>query len=171
MGAAQWLVLMVALLRLVELAYAERNVRRLRARGAHEVGAGHYPVLVALHAAWLATIFASVSPDTPPSLPLAALFATLLVARAWTIASLGPYWTTRVITLPDEPLVRRGPYRFLRHPNYLIVAGEIAVLPLIFGAWRLALLFSAVNAVLLWCRIRVEDRALAARRSRVAPDG
>ena len=171
MGAAQWLVLTVALLRLVELAYAGRNARRLRARGAHEAGARHYPVLVALHAAWLATIFATVSPNTPPSLPLAALFAVLLVARAWTIASLGRYWTTRVITLPDEPLVRRGPYRFLRHPNYLIVAGEIAVLPLIFGAWRLALLFSVANAALLWYRIRVEDRALAPRRARVAPDG
>ena len=129
------------------------------------------PLLVALHAAWLATIFATVPPNTPPSLPLAALFAVLLVARAWTIASLGRYWTTRVITLPDEPLVRRGPYRFLRHPNYLIVAGEIAVLPLIFGAWRLALLFSVANAALLWYRIRVEDRALAPRRARVAPDG
>jgi methyltransferase len=112
-----------------------------------------------------------VPPNTPPSLPLAALFAVLLVARAWTIASLGRYWTTRVITLPDEPLVRRGPYRFLRHPNYLIVAGEIAVLPLIFGAWRLALLFSVANSALLWYRIRVEDRALAPRRARVAPDG
>jgi methyltransferase len=171
MGAAQWLVLTVALLRLVELAYAGRNARRLRARGAQEVGARHYPALVALHAAWLATIFVTMPPNTPPSLPLAALFAVLLVARAWTIASLGHYWTTRVITLPDEPLVRRGPYRFLRHPNYLIVAGEIAVLPLIFGAWRLALLFSVANAVLLWYRIRVEDRALAPRRSRVAPDG
>ena len=171
MGAAQWLVLTVALLRLVELAYAGRNARRLRARGAHEVGARHYSALVALHAAWLATIFATVPQNTPPSLPLAALFAVLLVARAWTIASLGRYWTTRVITLPDEPLVRRGPYRFLRHPNYLIVAGEIAVLPLIFGAWRLALLFSVANAALLWYRIRVEDRALAPRRARVAPDG
>jgi methyltransferase len=171
MGTAQWLVLAVAALRLIELAYAARNTRRLRARGGREVGARHYPLLVGLHAAWLATIFATVSRDTPPSLPLAGVFAALLAARAWTIASLGPYWTTRVITLPDERLVRRGPYRFLRHPNYLIVAGEIAVLPLMFGAWRLALAFSALNAAALWHRIRVEDQALAPRRSRAAPGG
>jgi methyltransferase len=170
MGAAQWLVLAMAALRLAELTYAERNTRHLRARGAREVGARHYPLLVALHAAWLATIFATVPPHTPPSVPLAGLFVALLVARAWTIASLGRYWTTRVITVPEEPLVRRGPYRFLRHPNYLIVAGEIAVLPLMFGAWRLALLFSVANAALLWHRIRVEDQALAPRRSRIAPD-
>ena len=171
MGAAQWLVLTVAALRLVELAYATRNAQALRARGGREVGAGHYPVMVALHAAWLAVIFMAVPPDTPPSLPLAGLFAALLAARAWTVASLGRYWTTRVITLPDEPLVRRGPYRFLRHPNYLIVAGEIAVLPLMFGAWRLALAFSVVNAAVLWHRIRIENQALAPRRSLAAPDG
>lgn len=171
MGVAQWLVLAVAALRLIELAYAARNARHLRARGGREVGARHYPLLVALHATWLAAIFATVPPDTPPSLPLAGLFAAFLAARAWTVASLGRYWTTRVITLPDEPLVRRGPYRFLRHPNYLIVAGEVAVLPLMFGAWRLALAFSVANAALLWLRIRVEDRALGPRRSLAAPHG
>ena len=169
MGAPQWLVLVVAFLRLAELAYARRNARRLLQRGGQEVGAGHYPMFVALHAAWLAATFISVPADTPPSLPLAVLLAALLVARAWTIWSLGPYWTTRVITLPGAPLVRRGPYRFLRHPNYVIVAGEIAVLPLIFGAWRLALLFSVVNAALLWHRIRIEDQALAPRRRPAAP--
>ena len=171
MGAAQWLVLAVAALRLVELAYAACNAQALRARGGREVGARHYPVLVALHAAWLAAIFATVPPDTPPSLPLAGLFAALLAARAWTVASLGRYWTTRVITLPEEPLVRRGPYLLLRHPNYLIVAGEIAVLPLMFGAWRLALAFSLVNAAVLLHRIRIEDQALAPRRSLAASDG
>ena len=94
----------------------------------------------------------------------------LLAARAWTIWSLGPYWTTRVITLPGALLVRRGPYRYLRHPNYVVFAGEIAVLPLIFGAWRLALLFSVLNAALLWHRIRVEDAALAPRRRPAASD-
>ena len=170
MGAAQWLVLAVALLRLAELAHAERNTRRLLARGGQEVGAHHYPLLVGMHAAWLGAIFVTVPADAPPSLPFALLFAALLGARAWTIWSLGRYWTTRVITLPDAPLVRRGPYRFVRHPNYLVVAGEIVVLPLIFGAWRLALLFSALNAALLWHRIRVEDAALAPRRRPAASD-
>lgn len=165
MGAAQWLVLVVGLLRVAELAHARRNTRRLLAQGGRELGAGHYPLLVALHAAWLIAIFVAIPASTPPALPFALLFGALLAARAWTIWSLGPYWTTRVITLPDAPLVRRGPYRYLRHPNYLIVAGEIAVLPLIFGAWRLALVFSAINAALLWHRMRIEDQALAPRRA------
>jgi methyltransferase len=165
MGAAQWLVLAVALLRLAELVYAGRNARRLLARGGREVGAGHYPLLVALHAGWLVAIFLAVPAHAPVALPFALLFAALLAVRAWTIGSLGRYWTTRVITLPEAPLVRRGPYRFLRHPNYAIVAGEIAVLPLIFGAWRIALLFSVLNAALLWHRIRVEDQVLAPRRA------
>jgi methyltransferase len=164
MGAAQWLVLAVALLRFVELVHARRNARHLLARGGVEAGAGHYPLLVALHAAWLIAIFVAVPADRPPALSFMLVFAALLAARAWTIWSLGPYWTTRLITLPEAPLVRRGPYRFMRHPNYAIVAGEIAVLPLIFGAWRIALVFSVLNAALLWHRIRVEDQALARRR-------
>jgi methyltransferase len=164
MGAAQWLVLAVVLLRLIELGYARRNTKRLLARGGQEHGAGHYPLFIALHAAWLVAIFAAVPADAPPSLPLVVLFAVLLAARFWTIASLGKYWTTRVITRPGEPLVTGGPYRFVRHPNYLIVAGEIAVLPLIFGAWRIALLFSLLNAALLWRRLRVEEKVLEPRR-------
>lgn len=165
MGAAQWLVLGVALVRLAELAYARRNTKRLLDRGAREHGAGHYPLFVVLHAAWLGVTFVAVPPNASPSLPLLGVFGALLAARWWTIASLGPYWTTRVITLPDAPLVRSGPYRFVRHPNYLIVAGEIAVLPLIFGAWRIALVFSLLNAALLWQRVRVEEKVLKARRA------
>jgi methyltransferase len=164
MGAAQWLVLAVAVLRLAELVYARRNTKRLLGRGGQEHGAGHYPLFIGLHAAWLGVIFATVPSDASPFLPLVGVFAVLLAARFWTIASLGPYWTTRVIALPAEPLVKTGPYRFCRHPNYLIVAGEIAVLPLIFGAWRIALLFSLLNAALLWRRVRVEEAALRARR-------
>jgi methyltransferase len=169
MGAAQWLVLTMAFLRLGELVYARSNAQHLLDRGGHEVGARHYPLLVGLHVAWLVAIFVTVPPGTPPALPLLGIFAALLAARIWTIASLGRYWTTRVITLPHEPLVRRGPYRFLRHPNYAVVAGEVAVLPLIFGAWRLALLFSVINAALLWHRIRVEDQALQPRRGLGGP--
>lgn len=95
--------------------------------------------------------------------PLLVLFALLQLARLWVIASLGPFWTTRVITLPGAPLIRRGPYRWLRHPNYLIVAGEIAVLPLAFGAWTIALVFSVANALLLAYRIRIEEEAALAR--------
>ncbi|MEQ8806939.1 MAG: isoprenylcysteine carboxylmethyltransferase family protein [Rhodospirillales bacterium] len=161
-----WIVIaLVALLRLAELVHAGRNTARLIARGGIEHGRGHYPVIVALHAGWLAALAIVVPPDTPVHWPWLALFAALQAARVWVIASLGPYWTTRVITLPDAPLVRRGPYRLLRHPNYLVVAAEIAVLPLAFGAWWIALAFSVLNALVLTHRIRVEQAALAPRAS------
>lgn len=163
MGALYPILAGVAVLRLAELTLAGRNTRRLLARGGVEAGRGHYPLLVALHLAWLAAMAAFIDPDTPPRPIWLAVFAVLLAARGWVIASLGPFWTTRIITVPGEPLVARGPYRFLRHPNYLVVMGEIAVLPLAFGAWRIALAFSLANAALLAHRIRVENAALAGR--------
>tara|TARA_R110000868_G_scaffold24387_1_gene96368 strand:- start:760 stop:1266 length:507 start_codon:yes stop_codon:yes gene_type:complete len=159
-----WVVIaLVALLRLAELVHARRNTARLLARGGVEHGRSHYPVIVALHAGWLLALAILVPAYTPVHWPWLALFGALQAARVWVIASLGPYWTTRVITLPDAPLVRRGPYRFLRHPNYLVVAAEIAVLPLAFGAWQIALSFSVLNALVLAWRIRVEQAALAPR--------
>jgi methyltransferase len=162
-----WILALVALQRLAELALSRRNAERLIARGGREVGRAHYPLFILLHASWLAAIAVLVPWDRQPSWPLLGAFVVLQVLRLWVIATLGPYWTTRVITLDDAPLVRRGPYRFVRHPNYWIVAAEIAVLPLAFGAWRVALVWSALNALLLAHRIRVEEAALAARRSRV----
>jgi methyltransferase len=159
---------LVALQRLFELAYARRNERRLRAAGGIEVGAGHYPLFVLLHAGWLVAMAVSIPAQTEPSWPLLGLFAVMQLARLWVVASLGRYWTTRIITVPDAPLVRRGPYRWLRHPNYLVVVVEIAALPLAFGASRLALLFSVLNLLLIWHRIRLEDRALAPRREGAA---
>lgn len=156
---------LVALQRLGELAYAKRNEKRLRARGGVEHGAGHYPAIVGLHAAWLAAIMVLVPPQAPVSLPLLGLFLALQAARLWVLWALGEHWTTRVIAVPGAPLVRRGPYRWLRHPNYAVVAGEIAVLPLMFGEWRVALGFSIANAALLWHRIRVEEAALAERNA------
>src|SRR6185437_9200492 len=130
--------------------------RALLARGAIEAGAGHYPLLVLLHGAWLVALLYAVPAERAPSWGWLGLFV---------LASLGPYWTTRIITLPGAPLVRRGPYRFLRHPNYVVVVAEIAVLPLAFGAWRIALVFSALNLALLAWRIRIEQQALAPRTS------
>jgi len=153
----------VALLRLAELVLARRNAARLLGQGGHEIGAGHYPLFFLLHGSWLVAL-AFVAAPAPRWPALLALFALLQLARGWTICSLGPFWTTRIITLPGAPLVRRGPYRWLRHPNYLIVAAEIALLPLAFGAVWLAVVFSALNAVLLWHRVRIEDAALAGRR-------
>ncbi|WP_300302367.1 isoprenylcysteine carboxylmethyltransferase family protein [Ferrovibrio sp.] len=159
-----WALAFVVLQRLAELAWAARNTKRLLARGAREHGARHYPLFVLLHASWLAAIALTVPADAEPSWLLLGLFALLQLGRVWVIASLGPYWTTRVITLDDAPLVKRGPFRFLRHPNYWVVAGEIAVLPLAFGAWPVALAWSLLNAALLRHRIRVEEAALRPRR-------
>lgn len=161
-----WLAVgLVAALRLAELALARRNTRRLLARGWMEAGGGHYPLLVALHGAWLGALLLLVPADAPPSWPLIGLYGLLQAARAWVIWSLGPLWTTRVVTRADAPLVRRGPYRWLDHPNYAIVAAEIPLLPLAFGAWELALGFGAANLALLAVRVRAENRALAPRRS------
>lgn len=158
------IVALVAAQRGAELLYGRRNEAALKRRGGVEIGRSHYPLFALLHAAWLASLPLLVPAGTPISWPFLALFLALQALRLWIMASLGPYWTTRVITLPRERLVRRGPYRFLRHPNYVVVAAEIAVLPLVFGAWRIALVFSLLNAALLAWRIRLEARALAPRR-------
>lgn len=156
---------LVAVMRLGELAYSARNARALKDRGAVELGAGHYPLIVALNAAWLFALLVLVPWDAAVHWLWLGLFFVMEIARIWTIVSLGRFWTTRVYSLPSTPLVRRGPYRFIPHPNYLIVAGEIAVLPLVFGAWRIALVFSILNAALLAWRIRIEERGLAPRRA------
>jgi methyltransferase len=157
-------VVLVALQRLGELVYAARNTRSLKRRGAVEHGRRHYPLFVALHGSWLVAIVVAVPAGTPVDwLPLS-LFILLQAARLWIVATLGAFWTTRVVILPGAPLICRGPYRFLRHPNYLVVIGEIALLPLAFGAWRIAVVFSLLNLALLAWRRRVEDAALAPRR-------
>jgi methyltransferase len=120
---------------------------------------------VLLHAAWLASLALFVPASAPASWPLLAVFAVLQLGRVWVIASLGRHWTTRLIVLPGRPLARSGPYRFINHPNYLIVAAEIAVLPLAFGAVAIAAVFSAANLALLARRVSVEERALAPRRA------
>lgn len=150
----------VTLQRLGELVLAQRNTRRLIAQGGYETGAAHYPLIVGLHAAWLAALWVW-GWDRPVSGPWLAAFIVLQLLRVWVIASLGGRWTTRIVILPGAPLVRRGPYRFLSHPNYTVVVGEIAVLPLAFGLVGLAILFSVLNALVLWVRIRAEGRALA----------
>lgn len=158
------IIAIVALQRLAELAYARRNERKLLARGAHEVGREHYPLFILLHGAWLLTILVTVSPGAVPNWTLIGVMAGLQFLRLWVVTSLGPYWTTRIITLPDAALIRRGPFRLLRHPNYAVVIAEIAVLPLAFGAYGIAAVFSVLNLLLLRRRIRVEEQALAPRR-------
>lgn len=159
------LVAAVALQRLAELAVSRRHERWLRARGAHEVGAGHYPWMVALHTAFLASCVLEVWLLSPPLRPplAAAMLAVLAAAtglRYWALTTLGRRWTTRVLILPGAPRIEGGPYRFLAHPNYLAVVLEIAALPLVHGAWRTALGFTLANAALLTVRIREEERGL-----------
>lgn len=163
MSALHAVLALVLLQRLIELAVASANTRRLKTLGAVEIGRGHYPLFVVLHGSWLAAMAILVPPATPPIPAALAALAGLMLLRAWVMVSLGPYWTTRIITLPSAPLVRRGPYRFLRHPNYLVVAGEIALLPLAFGAVGIAVMFSVLNGALLAYRISVEDKALSCR--------
>jgi methyltransferase len=158
-------LVLVTLQRFGELALARRNTRRLLARGAVEVAPGHYPAIVALHASWLLGLWA-LAPAREASLPLLAVFAFLQVGRAWVLATLGERWTTRIIVVPGETLASAGPYRFLSHPNYVIVAGEILVLPLAFGLLAFALVFTAINAAVLWVRIRAEGQALGRQRHR-----
>jgi methyltransferase len=158
----------VIAMRGIELAVSARNARRLLARGAVEHGRGHYPAMVALHAGLL--IACAVEPWLAPALrwPLAATLgagAVVLSAQAlrwWAIATLGERWSTRVLVLPGAAPVQRGPYRWLRHPNYLAVIAEVAALPLACGAWRTAIAATIANAVVLAVRIRVEERALGA---------
>ena len=150
---------LVTLQRLGELWLSNRNTARLLAQGAREHSPGHYPLIVALHAAWLACIW-WLAPLRSVGAFWLALFVVIELARIWVLVSLGPHWTTRIIVLPDAPRVRRGPYRWINHPNYAVVVAEIAVLPLVFGLWQIALVFSVLNAALLTVRIRAENGAL-----------
>lgn len=169
-------LVLVTLQRLGELVIARRNTRRLLKMGAYEVGGAHYPVIVALHALWLAGLWA-LGWSRPVALAWLAVFLGLQVLRVWVLVSLGGRWTTRIIVLPGAPLVRRGPYRFMSHPNYLVVAGEILALPLALGLPLYGLVFSLLNAAVLAVRIRAEGRALSAAsrldhgQPRVAPGG
>lgn len=166
-----WAAVILALVtaqRLGELVLARRNTRRLLARGGHEVGAAHYPLIVAMHAAWLLGLWYLAALRAPVgqevNLGWLAVFVVLQLGRVWVIASLGDRWTTRIVVLPGEPLVRRGPYRFVSHPNYWVVAGEILVLPLVFGLATFGLVFTILNAAMMWIRIRAEATALAPRQ-------
>ncbi len=146
--------------RAIELAIATRHTRALLARGAYEVGASHYPVMVAMHAAWLATLWIC-GLGRPLSLPFLAFFVVLQLGRLWVLATLGERWTTRIIVLPGAAPIVKGPFRFVRHPNYLVVAFEIPCVPLALGLAWVAILFGAANLAMLAWRIRCENGAYA----------
>lgn len=165
MSFSMLVLALVTVERLGELIIARRNTARLLAQGGVEHGAKHYPLIVALHAAWLAGLWL-LAWDRPVAPAWLAGYLFLQTLRAWVLATLGARWTTRIITVPGEVLVRRGPYRFMSHPNYAVVVGEVAVLPMVFGLPAYAAAFSILNAAALWIRIRAENAALSAAATR-----
>jgi methyltransferase len=157
----------VTLQRAGELVISSTNTRKLVARGAVEMAPRHYPLIVAVHAAWLISLWV-FGHGQPVNLAALAGYLVLQGFRFWVMWTLASRWTTRIIVLPGQPLVSQGPYRFLSHPNYAVVAGEIAVLPLALGLALLAGVFTILNALVLAIRIRAETAALAASRTTVA---
>lgn len=168
------LVALVAAERLAELVVARRNAAWSRRRGGTEYGRGHYPVMVLLHTGLLAGCLAETAwGDRPfvPALgwPMLALALAAQALRWWCVGTLGPRWNTRVIVVPGLPLVAAGPYRLLRHPNYLAVVAEGIALPLVHGAWLTATAFTLLNVPLLAVRLRCENRALGAAPPAAGP--
>lgn len=150
---------LVTLQRLSELVVARRNMARLLAEGGYEVGANHYPLMVLVHASWLVGLW-WLAPYQPINWPSLGIYIALQVFRVWILTSIGKRWTTRIIIVPGEKLVARGPYRFIRHPNYVLVVAEIACLPAVFELWLFAVIFTVLNAGVLFIRIRAENEAL-----------
>ena len=166
MSAAEFILGLVTLQRAGELALSHTHTRRLLARGAVEVAGGHYPLMVAVHTTWLIALWV-FGHDQPVNIIALLFYLALQALRVWVMRTLGARWTTRIIVLPEAPLVAAGPYRFLSHPNYAVVVGEIAMLPLVLGLPWLAVLFTVLNAGVLMIRIRAENRALARSRELV----
>jgi methyltransferase len=158
--AAEIILSLVTAQRGAELLLARRNTARLVARGAVEIAAGHYPLLVVLHASWLASLWV-FGHNQPVNLIALLAYLVLQVLRVWVMTTLGSRWTTRILVLPNAPLVTSGPYRYLRHPNYAVVTGEIAALPLALQLPTAAVVFTLLNALVLLIRIRAENRGLA----------
>ena len=161
--AVTWVLIYIVVQRLAELVHANRNTRRLLREGGQEHGADHYQYFIFLHSAWIAVIALLVDPQQTIHPALLALFVSTQLLRLWTLASIGRWWTTRIISAPHFDRVRRGPYRFISHPNYLVVILEIAIVPLMLGLPWVALVFSILNAILLRHRIRVENAVLSER--------
>lgn len=164
-GAPQIGALLVLLQRGVEELYSTRNTLRLLKVGAIEVAPNYYRLIVVAHLSWLAAVFFLLPADAPVLLLPLGIYLALQPVRYWVIATLGSYWTHRIVTLERTPLVRSGPYRYLAHPNYAITITEIVLLPMIFGGWVLGVTIGALYAPILYYKIILEDRALAPRRS------
>jgi methyltransferase len=163
-GLPQAAAVLVLLQRGAEELHSARNTRALLAAGAVEAGASYYPVVATTHLAWIASLFFLIPPTAEASIVLGGLYLALQGVRYWIIGTLGRFWTHRIITLPEAPIVRTGPYKILRHPNYAVTITETLLLPAAFGAWALGIIMTAVWSAVLAYKIRLEDEALAARR-------
>ena len=163
-GVPQIVALLVLAQRGLEEIYSARNTRALLAAGGEEAGQSYYPVVATTHLAWIASLFFLIPPAAEASLVPALLYLLLTVARYWVIGTLGRFWTHRIITLKDAPIVGAGPYKLIRHPNYAVTIAETFLLPAVFGAWAVALIMGSVWAAVLMYKIELEDAALAARR-------
>jgi methyltransferase len=164
LGPAQIAAILVLVQRGAEELHSQRNTRRLLAEGAHEEGRDYYPVVAVTHLAWIAAIYLLVPADAAISVPLLVAYLVVQVVRYWVIGTLGRYWTHRIITVEGAPVVRAGPYRFVRHPNYWVTIVETFLLPAVFGAYALGAIMGVVWTAVVMYKIRLEDGALAARR-------
>lgn len=157
-------LLIVILQRIVELFIAKRNEKWMKGQGAYEAGAQHYPFMVAMHVCFFLSLLIEIYVFNRPLSPIWGLFLLIFLLtqllRIWCLTSLGKYWNTKIIVLPDAKVVRKGPYKWIRHPNYVIVATELLVLPLLFSAYFTAILFTILNVWMMSVRIPVEEQAL-----------
>jgi len=160
---AFWIfITFVIVIRLAECLLARHNEKWLLLHGAVEYGQSHYPFMIALHTSFILSMIFEylLRGDGSYSLWLLGIFLLLILCKAWVISTLGKFWNTKIYRAPNFSLVNKGPYRYIKHPNYVIVIAEIAVIPLVFHLYYTAVIFSVLNACMLYVRIREEDRAL-----------
>ena len=152
----------VILLRIAELSVARRNEKWMLQNGAVEYGKKHYPFIIALHSLFFVSLIVEYSMQQTPSFSLIFLliYLLLIVFKVWIIASLGKFWNTKIFRIQNYPLINKGPYKYIKHPNYIIVIAEIALIPLIFQLYYTALIFTLLNAIMLSVRIKEENLAL-----------
>jgi methyltransferase len=157
-----FLISFVIFLRIGELILSKSNEKWLLENGAVEYGRNHYPYIVALHSLFLVSVILEYSIHTNPSFSLFMLifYFSLLTFKTWVILSLGKFWNTRIYRIPNSPLIKKGPYQFFKHPNYMIVIAEIAVIPMIFNLYYTAIAFTILNLIMLTVRIRAENKVL-----------
>ena len=158
-----FILVFVIIQRLVELLIAKRNEKSMLAKGAYEVGASHYPLMIMLHVSFFISFLVEVmyfKSIFTPHYGLLLVFLLLQLLRVWCLVSLGTFWNTKIIILPGANVVVKGPYSYIRHPNYLVVCLEILVLPLMFQAYMTAISFTILNLIMLSVRIPIEEKAL-----------